>query len=98
VVAAGAPLWIGERCEEGYGGLLCSRCTAGYTQWGANECRKCRSGGAVVVLAILVVFAVLVLSIGLVLNALRKGAAAAEAMGQEIGETSSNPVSGMPLL
>ena len=80
LIDAGAPLWVGERCDEGYTGLLCARCRPGYTPWGQYECRQCRGGLAVFTIAVLVTTATVLVSIGLVLNALRQGAQAAETL------------------
>lgn len=82
VIALGGPEWLAERCAEGYGGLLCSRCDPGYTPWGSSECRRCRNGFVLVLFAVLLSLGVLLLSIGLVLKALRKGALAAQGMRQ----------------
>lgn len=73
LVEQGMPRWVGERCAEGYEGLLCKRCSAGYTPFGAHVCRKCRTGGLVIAYAAAMILIVILATIFIGLNALKNG-------------------------
>lgn len=87
-LSAMLPPWMQETCAEGYSGIMCARCEPGHTPWGSYECQKCRGGVAVAVVAVLLIMVIVMITIALVLNALRRGAQAAERLQQmERGET-----------